>query len=57
MADVIDGALHANIVIGTLDVRGLYVPGPGGDASDQNSINMIVAAEEVRYVIAVRFRE
>lgn len=52
MADVIEGALRANIVIGTLDVRGLYVPGPGGDASDENSINMIVAAEEVRYVIA-----
>lgn len=51
MAGVIDGALRANVVIGTLDVRGLYVPGPGGDASDENSVNMIVAAEEVHYVI------
>jgi len=51
MADVIDGALHANVVIGTLDARGLYVPGPGGDASDQNSVDMTVAPEEVHYLV------
>jgi VWFA-related protein len=35
LQEVIDRALRQNVVIGTLDARGLYVDIPGGDASQQ----------------------
>jgi VWFA-related protein len=31
--DIVDRAVHAQVVINTLDARGLYVPSPMGDAS------------------------
>jgi len=34
---VIDRALRDNVVIGTLDARGLYVDPPAGDASQHGS--------------------
>ena len=36
LQEVIDRALRQNVVIGTLDARGLYVDIPGGDASQQS---------------------
>lgn len=36
LQEVIDQALRQNIVIGTLDARGLYVDIPGGDASQRS---------------------
>lgn len=52
VAEVIEHALHANVVIGTLDARGLYVPMPGGDASGENAPNLVAAPEEAQYEIA-----
>jgi VWFA-related protein len=37
--DVIDKALHAEVIINAIDARGLYVPGPSADASKQGSSN------------------
>ncbi|HXJ96747.1 MAG TPA: VWA domain-containing protein [Terriglobia bacterium] len=36
LQEVIDRALRQNVVIGTLDARGLYVDIPGGDASQRS---------------------
>jgi len=49
VTDVIDRALHANVIIGTLDARGLYVLTPGGDASQQRTTNPAVAPLEDQY--------
>jgi len=51
VTEVIDHALHANVIIGTLDARGLYVPMPGGDASGENAPDMVAAPEEAQYEI------
>jgi VWFA-related protein len=39
LQQVIDRALRQNVVIGTLDARGLYVDIPGGDASQRSAGN------------------
>jgi VWFA-related protein len=39
LQEVIDRALRQNVVIGTLDARGLYVDIPGGDASQRSTGN------------------
>ncbi len=36
--DVIDRAIHANVIISSLDARGLYVVIPGGDASQKGNV-------------------
>ena len=51
VVDIIDKALHAGVIVGTLDARGLYVPMVGGDASGENAPNMIGAPEEALYAI------
>jgi VWFA-related protein len=40
-SDVIDRALRAQVVINTLDARGLYVTPPGGDASQAGHIDVM----------------
>jgi VWFA-related protein len=47
--DVIDRALRANIIVSTVDARGLYVPPSVGDISRQNMPNMIAAPQESLY--------
>jgi VWFA-related protein len=37
--DVIDKALHSEVIINAIDARGLYVPGTSSDASKQGSSN------------------
>lgn len=37
--DVIDKALHSEVIINAIDARGLYVPGTSSDASKQGSNN------------------
>ncbi len=51
VSDVIDKALHAGVVVGTLDARGLYVPQVGGDISGENAPDMMGAPEEAVYDI------
>jgi VWFA-related protein len=51
LTDVIDKALHAGVIVGTLDARGLYVPMIGGDASGENAPDMLGAPEEGLYAI------
>ena len=36
--DVIDRATSANVVVNTIDARGLYAPVPGGDIADQGVV-------------------
>jgi VWFA-related protein len=55
LTDVIDRALHANVIVGTLDARGLYVPASFGDASGQNAPNVVAAPEESQYESAAAF--
>jgi VWFA-related protein len=45
---VIDQALRQNIVIGTLDARGLYVDIPGGDASQRSTGNPMMMGLKVQ---------
>ena len=51
VSDVIEKALQAGVIVGTVDARGLYVPAVGGDASDENSPDMLGAPEEALYAI------
>jgi VWFA-related protein len=44
-SDLIDRALRANVIIGALDARGLYVIIPGGDASQQGYNSAIITAK------------
>jgi VWFA-related protein len=37
--DVIDKALHSEVIINAIDARGLYIPGPSADASKAGSGN------------------
>ena len=46
--EIIDRAIHSNVIISALDARGLYTVVPGGDAS-QGTIDVTAAAMKVRY--------
>jgi len=49
LSEVIDHALRANIIVSTLDARGLYVPSVVSDLSRQNVPNLTVAPLEAVY--------
>jgi VWFA-related protein len=49
---IVDRANRANIVINTLDARGLYVPESGGDISQQTSDTQVTAGYKATYRIA-----
>jgi len=46
--EIIDRAIHANVIISALDARGLYTIVPGGDAS-QATIDITASTMKVRY--------
>jgi VWFA-related protein len=48
--DVIDRALHSNVMISSLDARGLYAVGPGGDVSKSGPTNAFSASVETQYL-------
>ena len=47
LSQITDRALHARVVINTLDSRGLFAPIPGGDASVQSSGGLNVMQKNV----------
>jgi len=47
--DVVERALHSDVMIGALDARGLYTVLPGGDISRDQPMNPVAAAVEVQY--------
>jgi VWFA-related protein len=47
--DVIDHALHSNVMISSLDARGLYTVVPGGDISKRGSTSPLAASVELQY--------
>ena len=49
--DIIEHAVRANVIISALDARGLYVVGPGADASQTASPNPLSATQEMQYQI------
>jgi VWFA-related protein len=49
LSDVIDQALRSNILVSTVDARGLYVPPQFGDISQQNRPNMVTSPQESSY--------
>jgi len=49
---IVDRANRSNIVINTLDARGLYVPEPGGDISQRNSDSSVTGGYKSTYRIA-----
>ncbi len=49
---IVDRANRANIVINTLDARGLYVPEPGGDISQRNSDTSVTGGYKESYRLA-----
>ena len=51
-ADVIDRALHSQVMIGALDARGLYTVVPGGDISKPGHSNGFAAGVETQYETA-----
>jgi VWFA-related protein len=48
-SDLMEHAIHSNVVIGTLDARGLYTTGP--DASQGGTTNAFVAGVKTQYQI------
>jgi VWFA-related protein len=48
--DVIDRALRSEVIISTLDARGLYTIVPGGDISKSGTTNPLSAAVEHQYL-------
>ncbi|HKM79512.1 MAG TPA: VWA domain-containing protein [Candidatus Acidoferrum sp.] len=54
---IVDRANRANIVINTLDARGLYAPEPGGDISQQNSDAALTAGFKATYRLAEQFEQ
>jgi len=50
--DIIDRALHSEVMIGTLDARGLYTIVPGGDITRSGPTNPLSASLEVQYQTA-----
>jgi len=46
--EIVDRAIHSNVIISALDARGLYTIVPGGDAS-QATIDVTAAAMKTRY--------
>jgi VWFA-related protein len=50
--DVIDRALHSEVMVGTLDARGLYTVVPGGDISKPGPTNGFSAGVELQYQTA-----
>jgi VWFA-related protein len=49
VTEIIDQALRGNIIVSTLDARGLYVPSEFGDISRQNVPNVSAAPQEAIY--------
>jgi len=49
VSSIIDRAVHANIIINTLDARGLYTIIPGGDASESGPPNALIAGVASMY--------
>jgi VWFA-related protein len=49
VSEVIDRALRSNVMVGTLDARGLFAVAGSGDASGLASANMAAAPEEATY--------
>jgi len=47
--DVIDRALHSDVMISSLDARGLYTVIPGGDVSKRGPTNAFAAGVEAQY--------
>jgi hypothetical protein len=48
-SDVVDRALHSDVMISALDARGLYTVTPGGDISKRGPTNGISASIESQY--------
>lgn len=46
--EIIERAIHANVIISALDARGLYTIVPGGDAS-QGTIDITASGMKIRY--------
>jgi VWFA-related protein len=49
--DIVERALHSEIIISAVDGRGLYVPGPAGDVTKRPSGNPLVAGQETLYAV------
>jgi|HubBroStandDraft_6_1064221.scaffolds.fasta_scaffold45704_1 VWFA-related protein len=47
--DVIDRALHSDVMISSLDARGLYTVVPGGDISKRGTTSALAASVELQY--------
>jgi hypothetical protein len=47
-SEIIDRAIHSNVIISALDARGLYTVVPGGDAS-QATIDVTASSMKIRY--------
>jgi len=54
---IVDRANRANIVINTLDARGLYAPEPGGDISQQNYDAALTAGYKATYRLAEQLEQ
>lgn len=48
-SEVIDRAIHSNVVINALDARGLYALVPGGDASQRSSFDNSMIGVKTQY--------
>ncbi len=49
--EIIDRALHSNVIVSTLDVRGLYTVNAAGDIADSHSFSPSMSAPMLQYTI------
>lgn len=55
--EILDRAIRANVIISSLNARGLYAVIPGGDASQQGTNNMISSAIKSQFASAAALTE
>jgi VWFA-related protein len=56
-SEMVDRATRANIVINTIDARGLYAPDVGGDIADPPRDTLRTAGYKVSYRVAAQFAQ
>src|SRR5882762_2552154 len=57
VSEMVDRATRANIVINTIDARGLYAPDLGGDIADPPNDTFRTAGYKVSYRVAAQFAQ
>lgn len=55
--EILDRAIHANVIISSLNARGLYTIIPGGDASQHGSVSAVASGMKTQFQSAAALAE